>query len=259
MNCCYLYTDNSRKIKERDGFYENLLYKSIETLLMFYKNDIKYIYILIDNKIDNEKLINIQKNISKINNTHINIIYKLIDLNITNIIKYPNNNINSLKINNIGLLKFFIPYLVDCDDILYIDCDILFNKNVLNDLYINFNNDNILYKIYQEGFNSGLILFNCINYRKNKTLLTDIINYYKNKNDIKYVDNETFAWLAHDSKYKDLIIIDENNKINYPICDDNGVDAGVWKSMNIIHLAGWYEFKEMYIDEIYNYIKQNNN
>ena len=43
MNCCYLYTDNSRKIKERDGFYENLLYKSIETLLMFYKNDIKYI------------------------------------------------------------------------------------------------------------------------------------------------------------------------------------------------------------------------
>ena len=50
MNCCYIYTSNCPN-NEYIEFYKNLLCKSIETLLMFYKNDIENIYIFIDNNI----------------------------------------------------------------------------------------------------------------------------------------------------------------------------------------------------------------
>lgn len=268
MNCCYIYT-HKHKLNNYINIYENMLYKSITTLLKFYSNDIDKLYLLIDNMIDEDKLQLIKMNIDKINNNSVNIIYKLIDLNITNIIKYPERNINEFKINRIGLLKFFIPYIVDCDNILYTDIDILYNKNVINDIYKDYDQHKTLFKIYQNGWNSGLILFNCIEWRKNKTLLNDIIEYYQNTQNINYVDNQTFDWLSRTSKYKDICIKDYNWKINHPINTKLLYDIGIinhplysninlneynYQNMNILHLYGSCYDKDKYFDEIYNYI-----
>ena len=268
MNCCYIYTQK-HKLNDHINIYEDMLYKSITTLLKFYSNDIDKLYLLIDNTIDEDKLLSLQKNINSININNINIIYKLVDLNITNILKYPENNMNSLRINKIGLLKFFIPYLVDCDNILYIDIDILFNQNVIDDIYINYDQNKSLLKIFKNGWNSGLILFNCVEWRKNKTLLNDIIDYYQN-NDIKLVDNQAFDWISTKSKYKNLCIKDSNWKINHPVnvnefidfynCGEyHNIDINEYKyqNMNILHICGWFNEKDKYFNEIYNYIMNN--
>lgn len=264
MNCCYICTtQNLNNIC--NGLYINLMIKSIDTLLLFYEKNIKDIYILIDNRITNNEYKYLTKSINNINHKRVNIIYKLIDLNITNCIKYPENNINAWKINRIGLLKFFIPYLVDCDNILYIDSDILFNGNVLNDLYKDFNN-NTLFKIYQGGYNSGLILFNCNKWRSSQTLLIDIIKYYDETKDINTVDNQTFKWLSQESEYKNDIIRNNQFEINYPpqklICDYendyfNSISDYNWKNINIVHLYGLHKVKFKWIHKIYNYIKNN--
>lgn len=265
MNCCYIYTHNSPTI-EKNGFFEDLLYKSIETLFLFYNKDIKNLYILIDNQIDENILNNIKNNINSINKYSINIIYKLVDLNITNIFKYPENNMNNDRINKIGLLKFFIPYLVDIDNILYIDCDILFNGNILKEIYEDFN-ENIIMKIFQNGWNSGLILFNCNKWREHKTLLNDIIEYYEKTPNITLVDNQVFDWLSvRNKKYKDIVAKNYDWKINYPL-DINEFKEGYkyiypkfdftqykYENMYIIHVSGTYEFKSKKFYEIYNYI-----
>lgn len=259
MNCCYIFTTNANK--DNNELYKDLLFKSIETLLLFYDDNIVNIYILIDNKISNDEYNHIINNINNINNNRINIIYKLIDLNITNCIKYPESNINAWKINRIGLLKFFIPYLVNCDNILYIDSDILFNGNVLNDLYLNFNNDTLI-KMYQYGYNSGLILFNCNKWRAEQLLLSDIIKYYNETEYINTVDNQAFDWLVNKSKYNKFCIKDTNYKINFPLTPPNddwknftNNESYDWHNMNVLHLGG-VEYKT-YTSKIYNYIKNN--
>lgn len=268
MNCCYIFTYNI-STEEYKGYYSNLLFKSIETLLMFYDKDIENIYILIDNQIDLNYYKDFQKSINKINNNRVNIIYKLIDLNITNCIKYPENNENFYKINKIGLLKFFIPYLVDCKNILYIDCDILFNQNIKDDIYKEYNQEETLIKIYQYGWNSGLILFNCDIWRKENNLLSDIIDFYNNydsntkADNYKLVDNNSFNWLSRLSCYCNKCIKDSNYKINFPINipeiwykEFNIPIDFTWENMNILHICGNFDDKIIFND-IYNYIIDN--
>ena len=267
MNCCYIYTTQNIMKSEANSyinFYEDLLIKSIETLLKFYKNDINKLYILIDNQADRERINFIMDIINSINDNSINIIYKFIDLGITKIIKYPENNMNKLKINRIGLLKFFIPYLVDVDDILYIDCDILFNGNVIDNIFENFDS-NTLFKMFQGGKNSGLILFNCNKWRQDVNILNTIKEFYNNNEDIETVDESMFRWLVNN--YDD-VIKDYNWKIDFPIVKNkfNGIIndlnmnleyyKDIWKEMNIIHLYGWYNEKHDFY-KIYNYIMSN--
>lgn len=261
MNCCYIFTYNNTHFDERNGFYVDLLYKSIETLLIFYHKDIKNLYIFIDNNINKYNYTELTETINNINNYKVNIIYKLIDLRITNIIKYPEKNANADRINRIGLLKFFIPYLVNCKNILYIDCDILFKDNILNEIYKEYNQEKTLLKMFQYGFNSGLILFNCELWCKEKNILNDIIDYY-NTHDVQFVDNETFTWLACLSKYQNKCIKDNNFKINFPIIkpewgDFDNIEYD-WHNMNVLHVCGTFDTKIDLFYKIYDWIKNNN-
>lgn len=263
MNCCYIYTYNTY-FKKYYGFYKDLMIKSLETLLMFYEKDINDIYILIDNNIKEENYIELINCINDVNKNRVNIIYKLVDLNITNIFKYPKKNLNRSRINNIGLLKFLIPYLVNCENILYIDCDILFKDNIIKDIYKDFNKEKTLIKMFQCGWNSGLILFNCDVWRKEKKLIQDIINYYNTNQEMNYVDNSVFHWLSRDSKYKNKCIKDSNFKINFPLIEPEGwkelfsIKEYDWHLMNILHVWGSFKRKSKLFYEIYDWIIQTN-
>ena len=243
MNCCYIYSP------EHNNLFKIFLLKSIETLVLFYNKNINNIYILISNTIEDEEYNSIENKLNElVKDTNIKVILKLVDLNITNSIPYPENNRNRFRINRIGLLKFFIPYLVDVDDILYIDCDILFKDNIYRELIDNFN-DNILIKIFHEGYNSGLIYFNCKNWRKHSTLFSEIINFYSTR-ELKLVDNECFQWIATE-RFKDICYCDNNRKINFP------KEWHPWKDQNVIHVWGRILYKRKVFNEVYNRIINN--
>ena len=220
---------------------------SLDTLIHFYKDNIENIYILINQNTNDKTYKSIENKLNKLtNNTNIKVILKLVDLNITNIIKYPEHNINRKKINRIGLVKFFIPDLVDVDNILYIDCDILFKDNIYNELIYGFNDD-ILLKMYHEGYNSGLIYFNCKKWRENKeSIFGKIINFY-NKGNVMYVDNDCFRVLVQDY-FRDECFRDNNKKINFPN------DWNAWENQNVIHIWGGIKHKVKNMKEIYNNI-----
>lgn len=242
MNCCYLYTP------EHDNAYKNLLFMSLDTLIHFYKNNIENIYIIINDITNNKTYNDIENKLNELTaNNNIKTILKLVDLNITNIIKYPENNMNKDRINRIGLVKFFIPDLVDVDSILYIDCDILFKDNIYDELVYGFN-DNILLKMYHEGFNSGLIFFNCKKWRENKELLfNEIIDFYKKNENINFVDNECFRWLVQDN-FNNICFNDNNKKINVPTYINE------WENQNVIHIWGELYDKILNMNKMYKYI-----
>ena len=247
MNCCYLYSP------EHDNIYKKYLLYSIETLIKYYDKNINNIYILFNNEVDENIYDEISNKLNElIKNTNIKLILKLVDLNITNCIKYPENNINNHRINRIGLLKFFIPYLVDVDDILYIDCDILFYDNVYDKLIDGFK-ENSLLKIYHDGHNSGLIYFNCKTWRKHKTLLQSIIDYYKTdyyKNSgTKLVDNNAFEWISR-NKYDEICVKAYDSRINSSF----EYSQVLKNELNIIHVWGEIYYKEELIEKIYNHI-----
>lgn len=261
MNFCYIYTQQTplQNIFDNvsNGTHKSYLLSSLSTLLHYYKDNINKLYILIDNNINDDEYNNLENDIHDVlineNCNFDKLIIKLIDLSITQIIKYPENNINYYKINRIGLLKFFIPYLVDCDSLFYVDCDILFHQNISDKLYENYN-DNTLMKMWMDGHNSGFILFNCKKYRENKFILKDIIEYYNTTQNIQYVDNQCFDWIVND-KYKDQCITCYDKSIN---CDEEHEkfieDPDFYKHHYVIHATGNFEFKNMLFDTVYSLI-----
>lgn len=281
MNICYLYTrDNNSNCDTQ--IYEDMLVMSIDTLLMFYKNSIEHIYLLIDNNIKDEYYNNLLSRIVDLNDFSIyKFIFKKVDLNITNIFKYPVNNCNNYKINRIGLAKFLIPYFVDCDEILYIDSDVLFNKkNAIDDLYKGYDNKNHILKMYQNGWNSGIILFNCKLWRNNTSIIPDIIDHYEKCDNIIFVDNDTFGWLANKLHKENKCSLDNNWRINFPLVEhfeglrifyesrgekfnesvftDYCKGCGEkydWRGMYVVHVAGTSNVKNNIFYNIYNEIK----
>ena len=267
INFCYIINDykiensncqliESTYIYKDTDKYVNMMIMSLDTLFKFYYDNIDNVYILCDNmNISSEKYNFIIKSIDRLNNLYKNkIIIKNIDLiKETSFIKYPLKNCNAYKIGKSCLGKFILSKTLNCDNVFYVDCDILFNGNTYNILTENIN-DNILCKFFSdtdiEFPNSGFIYINCKLYNE-LNINDEVVNYYNTTKDIRTVDNTCWIYLFY--KYKDICSININDKskeflINYRI--DN-IEAYSNK-IAVIHLLGEYEtdryelFKSLY-------------
>lgn len=207
FNVCYIVGGEDEYKKD----YIEMLNKSLKTLLMFYEVDNLYI-IVNKNNIDTLHL-DIDINFNNCKQYYI----KYTDIDITNNLKYPINNCNAGRINRTALLKFYIPDIVDCDDIFYFDCDVLFNNNLKDTLVENIS-DSCLFKMWDTEFgpNSGIFYLNCKLY-KSLNVLKDVEKYYDdNYLTCGYVDQSCFAHLL--DIYKDRIVLANNEGDNINVC-----------------------------------------
>ena len=247
MNICYIYNG-------KNDFYFSMLLKSIETLLYHYDN-INDLYIFFKDKTND--ITQIENLIIKYNRST-KLIVKYVDYEDIVKIKYPCKNLNRDRIDKIGLFKFYIPYYVDCEEILYIDCDVFFKSNVTNDVLAKFNKDKHIFKIWNG--NSGVIYFNNILY-KECNVLDEVIKYYELNSDTPTitVDNQAFAWLSFYSKFKQNICKKSSKTINNggSFDDSNTSITEAYKhyisEINIIHLWGNITYKKMALKYVYNY------
>lgn len=234
FNVCYIIGGEY----DHKNDYIEMLNKSLKTLLMFYEVDNLYI-IVNKNNIDN-----LQLDINFNNCKHYYI--KYIDIDITSNIKYPINSCNAGRINRTALLKFYIPYIVECNDIFYFDCDILFINNLKNNLIENIS-DNCLIKMWdtEYGANSGIFYLNCKLY-KLINVLKDVKKYYDdNYLTSNYIDQSCFVHLL--DIYKDNIVLSKNEKdnININIDFDVNINSEDIKKIDfnlttgIYHMWGW--------------------
>ena len=258
INFCYIINDYVCENKNTNTLnkeyihcvgrinYVEFLCMSIETLLKFYEPNIEHIYILCDYNnltVDQQNYL-----INKINKININnkIVIKKINLSILDCIQYPTNNDNKWKIGKIGLLKFLIPSLIDCDEVIYTDADILYNQNILDDILLDIDLNKHIFKFFStnhdpNSINSGFIYFNCKLYN-NYGILNEVIKWYDEIPNIKYVDNSCFLYLAQ--KYSNNTIICLNNKnvkyyINYYLDDLNKLS----NQYSVIHFYGVAEHR----------------
>lgn len=236
ISFCYIIDDNPK--------FKDLLIRSLYSLIKYYKDNIDSIYILTTSLISDEYRCVLNK-ICRYNK----LIIKNINIEITNCIKYPEDAVTANRVTKSALLKFFIPYLVDCDKIYYVDCDIVFYQNIFNNLIKD--TKNVLFKLYSYHFfgNSGLIYLNCEMYRNDNNIFNEVLKYYNVLHfEMRFVDQSCFYYL--NNIYNDLILVvksdSEDNKNIHIDFNYNPID----KTFD--------DYKDNVINELYNSIKDNN-
>lgn len=207
LNFCYIINENKN--------FQEYLIKSLYSLVKYYKN-IGTIYIISTTLFDNEYEILLNKICN--NNCILNI--KYVNKNIVDALKYPEYALNSKRIDKTALLKFYIPYLVDCNDIIYVDCDILFINNASKILFENIT-DQTLIKIYYTYSmpNSGIMYINCKSYRSNFDIFDFVINYYNTNNDKVFIDQSCIYEIL--KKYNDICVVDNSHIEHINVCNTN--------------------------------------
>ena len=249
LNFCYITDNNEDNI--------DLLYKSLSSLFKFYTNINVYIVC-----IDNESF-NILSNYKKYN---INVIY--LDKHKADELQFPTNATN----NYLGygsMIRWYIPFVVNCDYMYYVDTDVLFIDNIYEQL-INVNTS-LLYKAYtskvhnwpdyiqETKLNAGFMFMNNKLY-KELNVFDNVKKFYiDNKDTIKLLNQSVYEYLIN-NLYKDICIIDECKNIN-----SNRFEDGYY--INIYHDVGpgKNEFNLMYdiicknkTNELYKYINKEN-
>ena len=274
MNYCYIINDyklehkhsvqkmtEDQYVYDMSSKYVYMLIMSLKTLFKFYNENIDNVYIICDNmNISSDKYIYMKDEIDKLNKAYDNkIIIKEVNVNEIfekSSIKYPVKNINSYKIGKIGLIKFLLPDLIDVNNLLYIDCDVLFNGNIYDILFKDITDDT-LFKFYSDTThgpypNSGLIYINFKLYKK-YNILQEVINYYKNTKNIELVDNSCFTFLYN--KFKNICPISINRPrkkyfINYTLKDPRKFG----EKYAIIHIKGVPKNRYELFETLYNKI-----
>lgn len=247
LNFCYVTDNNEDNI--------NLLYKSLSSLFKYYTNNISVYVVCIDNE-----SFNILNNYKDHN---INIIY--LDKHKADELPFPTNAMNTY-LGYGSMIRWFIPFVVDCDYMYYVDTDILFIDNIYEQLIDV--DTSILYKAYKSKghtwkdfkpakINAGFMFMNNKLYKKLNVFNNVKQFYIDHKDTIKFLNQSVYEYLI-DNLYKDICIIDECKNINSGRFED-----GYY--INIYHDAGpgKYEFNLMYdiicknkTKELYQYINK---
>lgn len=217
-NVCYIIS--MLKETEHTLRYVDMFKKSVETLTTFYHVD--NLFVLVSFNQDSKKacdslIIKLSGDLEKTGNVD-NIWIKGVDIDIADNLKFPNNIHNAKRIDKTAMLKFFIPYKIEADDVWYFDCDLLFNGNLADTLWEGIKEDT-LFKFYRHDnishINSGLIYMNCKMYR-DINVMKDVEIFYRSFTDSVYVDQGCFNFLTK-WRNKDNIVIHESKGTNVNI------------------------------------------
>ena len=256
LNFCYVTDDNKDNI--------NCLDKSISSLFKYYfenLNNINIYVICIDSN-----SFNIINDTLK-NKYNLNIIY--LDKYISDELQFPINATNKY-LGYGSMIRWYLPFVVNCNYMYYVDTDILFINNIYDNL-INIDTS-LLYKAYttkvhnwpnyipETKINAGFMFMNNLLYKQLNVF--DVVKkyYIKNKDTIKLLNQSVYEYLIT-NLYKDICYIDNCKNIN-----SNRFEDGYF--INIYHDVGpWKgEFNLMYdivyndkINELYNYINDKSN
>lgn len=93
--------------------------------------------------------------------------------------RLENQHISQPHINLMANARLLIPDLLDCDRVLYLDCDIIVRKSLLN-LYNTDFQGRALAAIQEadgERFNSGVMLMNLVKMRQQENLVSQLLKY----------------------------------------------------------------------------------
>ena len=170
------------------------------------------------------------------------------DKRITMVIPLPTNSSCQPDLEYNAMSKFFIPYILKCDYLYYIDNDTIFVKDIYNKL-TDFDYEKTLLRIWKghtftdfrpsDHVNSGFIYFNCRLWRKRKRVFFDLMKFYFDKQiAINYVDQTGFDWIASE-KYKDMCIVENDLLIN---------QRNVFDGVELLHCFG--ETKHFYWQQV---------
>lgn len=219
-----------------------LIQKSLETLIKFY--DINLLIIFYENE-NTRNVLN--ERINELKDKYCNYFssyFKYVDSKIASMILKPKCAINRGYLGNNTLIRFFLPYLLDCDNVYWVDNDILFNNNYSHEL-LNINPESTLMKcwagryeqngsIVEEPINCGFMYINCKMWKNIPDIMINILKYYIDNHDtIKYMNQSCYTYLITE-KYKDLCILENNKLINVYIKLNTVIDKAVY----IYHACG---------------------
>ena len=254
LNFCYITDNNEDNI--------DCLDKSLSSLFNYYSKNLNNINIYVV-CIDNESLDTINTILK--NKYNLNVIY--LDKYKADELQFPTNS-NNKYLGYGSMIRWFLPFVVNCDYMYYVDTDILFIDNIYEQLIDV--DTSLLYKAYttkvhnwpnyipETIINAGFMFMNNKLY-KQLNVFEDVKKYYiKHKDTIKLLNQSVYEYLITDL-YKDICIIDDSKNINSNRFEDEYF-------INIYHDVGpgKYEFQLMYkllnenkISNLYKYIHNN--
>jgi lipopolysaccharide biosynthesis glycosyltransferase len=173
-----------------------------------------------------------------------------------------------------SLVRFFIPLIIDEEDILYIDNDMLFTNNIDEffvtendkdnlfigccDYFLNKPSTKYLVELNHKYINAGLLWININKYKKYK-IIDKIYNIYETQcENIKYMNQDVYNLLMNE--YKSKIIQDD--KTNISVQHHNLDKLTNIFEYNCIHLNGRkyndiLDLYNFYIDK-YNEVNSSN-
>lgn len=214
-----------------------ILKKSVETLIKFY--EIHLLTIFYDNESIEDILIEYIDKLKNKYNKNFDLQFKYIDTKIASMILKPKNAINNIYLGNNALIRFFLPYLLDCENVYWVDNDILFNKNYSQKLK-DIDQKTTLMKCWYghskcgSYFNNGFMYINCKMWRNMPDIIVNILNYYlENHDDIKFMNQSCYKYLIT-GKYKNLCIVENDELINVFVDQNTIID----KNVHIFHGCG---------------------
>lgn len=239
FNFCYIIDDNEEQMK--------MLFNSIDSLIQCYGvyKPIVYIVNLEDN--DSEYTQRLLSRLSSI--TKVKIVVKHFDKNVCKMFTMPKNACNRSYLGFNSLSRFFLPYILDCKYLYYVDNDILFVKDNYRKL-TSFPFDGYLLRMYNQyddsgcHINAGFMFINCKKWRHDKTIFWKILDYYtKNQHNIKYMNQSCYIWLATEEYATDCVIVDDKNINSRTLNDGIEIFHGNGKSKDF-YWKGYEKFIE---------------